>query len=172
MLCSFSRLFKRLSRRALQGATLLAVAAKLLVPLGYMPGALADGGPIVLCPAGLPPGFRVTLAVAGNADRHASHAELAASAPDADGRAASGARDDALSGPGPDGSAPTHDHADGAPWERCTLGGLAGLVPLAFSPTLVDTAPGPDTAPVFAAAPASERTVTVVRSRGPPSRSG
>jgi len=143
---SFSRLFKRLSRRTLRGATLLAVAAKLVVPLGYMPGALADGGPFVLCPAGLPPEFRVALADAADADVHASHAEL-------DTR-------------------PAHDHADGAPWERCTLGGLAGLVPLAFTPFLVDAAPGPDGVPVFVAAAPGERTAAIVRSRGPPSRSG
>lgn len=134
----------------LRAATLLAVAAKLLVPLGYMPGALTDGGPFVLCPEGLPPGFRAALADAVDADRHASHSELAASAL---------------------GTLPAHDHADGAPWERCTLGGLAGLVPLAFAPVLANVAPAPDRAPAFAPSAPSERTVAVVRSRGPPSRS-
>ncbi|MCY3794939.1 MAG: hypothetical protein OXG51_11280 [Gammaproteobacteria bacterium] len=44
-------------RRGLLYAAYLALACRLLVPPGYMPSALAEGGPISLCPMGLPAGF-------------------------------------------------------------------------------------------------------------------
>lgn len=44
-------------RRALLTATYLAVACRLLVPLGYMPAALGQGSPIRLCWSGLPAGL-------------------------------------------------------------------------------------------------------------------
>ena len=47
-------------RRAKQALLLVfcvAFATKSLIPLGYMPGAFADGGPVQLCPVGLPQGL-------------------------------------------------------------------------------------------------------------------
>ena len=38
-------------------ATYLAFACRLMVPAGYMPAAWGDGGPITLCPMGLPAGL-------------------------------------------------------------------------------------------------------------------
>ena len=38
-------------------AAYLALACRLLVPPGYMPSALDEGGPVSLCPMGLPEGF-------------------------------------------------------------------------------------------------------------------
>jgi hypothetical protein len=35
----------------------LAFACRLVIPPGYMPASLADGGPVVFCPVGLPVGF-------------------------------------------------------------------------------------------------------------------
>ena len=47
----------RYARRGFLYAAYLALACRLLVPPGYMPSALAEGGPISLCPVGLPAGF-------------------------------------------------------------------------------------------------------------------
>lgn len=78
-----------------------AIAAKLLVPAGYMPGALADGGPIMLCDSGLPE------ALAGRHEHGApEHGH------DADPAAQSGDEQ------------PAADHSE---WDRCSLGVLAGL---------------------------------------------
>ena len=43
-----------LIRRTLISAMYLAFACRLLVPAGYMPAAWGEGGPIALCPTGLP----------------------------------------------------------------------------------------------------------------------
>ncbi|NNC66040.1 MAG: hypothetical protein HKN84_14750 [Gammaproteobacteria bacterium] len=37
-------------------ATLVAVVCNFAIPIGYMPAALADGGPVQLCPSGWPSG--------------------------------------------------------------------------------------------------------------------
>jgi hypothetical protein len=42
-------------RRSLRGVAYAAVVAKLLVPVGYMPGPLAAGLPVQLCDAGFAP---------------------------------------------------------------------------------------------------------------------
>ena len=42
-------------QRVLRGAAYVAVVAKLLVPVGYMPGSLAAGLPVQLCDAGFAP---------------------------------------------------------------------------------------------------------------------
>jgi hypothetical protein len=41
----------RQARELLVRAAFLAVACKALIPIGYMPAALADGSPVMLCPA-------------------------------------------------------------------------------------------------------------------------
>ena len=41
----------------LLSAAYLALACRLLVPAGYIPSAIGEGGPISLCPTGLPAGF-------------------------------------------------------------------------------------------------------------------
>ena len=46
-----------LTRRALILATYLAFACRLMIPAGYMPAALGEGGPVTLCPMGLPAGL-------------------------------------------------------------------------------------------------------------------
>lgn len=46
----------RYGRRGFLYAAYLALACRLFVPPGYMPAALAEGGPISLCPTGLPAG--------------------------------------------------------------------------------------------------------------------
>lgn len=45
--------------RGLALASLLALAARALIPLGYMPGNLLEGEFMVLCPTGMPEGFLV-----------------------------------------------------------------------------------------------------------------
>ena len=47
----------RNTRRVLLGAAYLALSCRLLVPAGYMPSAIGEGGPISLCPVGLPADF-------------------------------------------------------------------------------------------------------------------
>ena len=49
---SSSRTIRRFGARALRGGAYAAVLAKLLVPVGYMPGPIAAGLPIQLCDAG------------------------------------------------------------------------------------------------------------------------
>lgn len=51
------RIARRNVCRVLLGAAYLALACRLLVPAGYMPSAIGEGGPISLCPTGLPAGF-------------------------------------------------------------------------------------------------------------------
>jgi len=46
-----------LTRRALILTTYLAFACRLMIPAGYMPAALGEGGPVTLCPMGLPAGL-------------------------------------------------------------------------------------------------------------------
>lgn len=164
----------------LRAATLLVVTAKLLVPLGYMPGALADGGPFVLCPAGLPPKFRVAYGIDTHPHTHAPHAAAPTSgtldgAPDApygdepyESRSSSAHLEIASETLG---SAPTHDYAEGAAWERCALGGVGGFVPLTFVPVSLDGAPGTDAPPTYREPAPSRSAIAIVRSRGPPSRS-
>ena len=57
----------RHGRRALVCATYLALVCRVLVPSGYMPSAVDEGGPVSLCPLGLPAGF-----LPESADRHAA----------------------------------------------------------------------------------------------------
>jgi hypothetical protein len=45
------------SRKTLLALGLLAFACRFVIPPGYMPASLADGGPIVLCPVGMPADF-------------------------------------------------------------------------------------------------------------------
>ena len=45
----------RSGQRALRGVAYVAVVAKVLVPVGYMPGPLAAGLPVQLCDAGFAP---------------------------------------------------------------------------------------------------------------------
>jgi hypothetical protein len=56
---------RRVGAWPLRGIAYAAVAAKFLIPVGYMPGPLAAGSPIQLCDAG----FHVAV----HAGRHAQH---------------------------------------------------------------------------------------------------
>ena len=46
-----------MARRTLIRATYLAFACRLMMPAGYMPAAWDEGGPVSLCPMGLPAGL-------------------------------------------------------------------------------------------------------------------
>lgn len=46
-----------IAKHALISATYLAFACRILVPAGYMPAAWGEGGPITLCPTGMPSGL-------------------------------------------------------------------------------------------------------------------
>lgn len=55
----------RAIRRVFLRATFLALVCNFAVPMGYMPAALADGGPIKLCPSGWPLTVKLSHAAGG-----------------------------------------------------------------------------------------------------------
>lgn len=137
-------------RAALRGGAAVSLLAKLLMPVGYMPGALADGGPVVPCG-----GLAAALAASSHATLHAEDMHSAPTHVDQAGAPA----------PGDHGHDTEIDHG---PWERCALGGLASLVPLSGD-VPISFAPGGSDAPPAADAQALQgRSVSVVRARGPP----
>jgi hypothetical protein len=95
-----------------RGFVVLAVGAKLLVPVGYMPASLADGGPFMLCGSGLPASLRSGHEHAATMDDHA----MSGAASEATG---------SVQGHEPtQGEQPSSERHE---WERCSLGGLASL---------------------------------------------
>ncbi len=86
----------RTGQRALRGCAYVAVAAKLLVPVGYMPGPFAAGLPVQLCDAGFAP-------VAVHPHEHAAH-----------------------SGHAHHGGQHEHEQASELHWKYCPSGALAG----------------------------------------------
>ena len=97
-----SQLIGRHTRRALIRVLLLAFACRALVPAGFMPAPLAEGGPIRVCPSGPAAAFFAALG-----HRHASHTNHAH--PGQAGRP-SGAH-------GHDGRSSEHDA-----WDHCPTG--------------------------------------------------
>jgi hypothetical protein len=87
----------RNGQRALRACAYVAVVAKLLVPVGYMPGPLAAGLPVQLCDAGFAP-------VVVHPHEHAAHS----------GHAHHG------------GGQHEHDQASELHWKYCPSGALAG----------------------------------------------
>lgn len=158
---SVLRTANRLLRTAGRGAAVLSLAAKLLIPIGYMPGALADGGPIVLCGAGMPGG--IMAALGSGADHARSHEHVDASH-HADLHAGHGSP--AEHDPGHDSEhGPGSDHG---PWERCVLGALAFLAPLAVAGVPSIAPLGSSETPPVESARLESRSIAVVRARGPP----
>jgi hypothetical protein len=92
----------------------VAVVAKLLVPVGYMPGPLAGGLPVRLCDADSAP-------VAAHHHEHSAHS----------GHAHHGA------------SQHEHDQASELHWKYCPSGALAaaGAIPVEYRLDLVPAAP-------------------------------
>lgn len=66
------RIFKRISRLSVR-ATLVAVVCNFVIPIGYMPAALADGGPFKLCPSGWSQGGTLGHEGHGGHDSHDGH---------------------------------------------------------------------------------------------------
>ena len=159
----------RLLRTAGRGAVVLSLVAKLLIPVGYMPGALAEGGPIVLCGAGMPAALMAARGsgVAG-ADYAPAHEHIDALHHAGAHDAGHGPRGEhyAESDHGPRGE---HDpESDHGPWERCVLGALAFLAPLAGA-DLPSIAPlGSSETPPVENTRLESRSIAVVRARGPP----
>lgn len=136
---------KAVSLAAARGFTALAVAAKLLVPVGFMPAALASGSPIMLCDGGRGALAAVPMAASVMGRHPVSAAELvhrheSGAAPTSHGQPVPGA----IAGP-------PHEHGEGGSgqheWERCSLGGLATLAAVAFEISFVVADPGGDLAP-------------------------
>lgn len=134
---------KRLLRAAMRGGAAVSVLAKLLIPVGYMPGALADGGPVVLCGAGIPAALAALDASSLSPHHHAEHGGL----------------------DGESGHDPESDHG---PWERCALGSLASLVPIASDPLVSISTSGAAERVVIDRPALQGRAVGVARARGPP----
>jgi hypothetical protein len=112
---------RRAGRALLRGTAFLALAAKLLVPVGYMPASLAEGG-LRLCDSDLAAAFaappRAAAEHAGSPAGHGHHGG-------ADENAHRHAHEAAA------GQTQPHQHDDEQDshhdWERCSLGGLASL---------------------------------------------
>jgi hypothetical protein len=111
------RLTKAAMLTAVRAFAALAVATKLLVPVGFMPAAIADGSPLRLCDGG-----RAAV----------MHGHMAMPAADA---MAGSAHDHGKDGAG---------HHE---WERCSLGGLASMAAVAFDMSFVIAEPGADHEP-------------------------
>jgi len=153
----------------LRGSLALALTAKFLVPVGYMPSALADGGPITLCNA-LP---GIAAAESPHADP-VTQAHVPEAAPPAHAHSSSDGEHGAhaaVDTPGA-GSAGGHDHdspsASHHDWERCSLGGLASLAAMAGDWHFALPHPGAERIIVEHGATIGRETRVAFRSRAPP----
>ncbi len=176
------------ARSIARGFAALALLFKLLIPVGYMPASLAEGGPIRLCSdvfatsgaAQLPSvadDVRASLKEQSFHDDHdhdthrsgpGHHGEHAA---DLHGDQGDAARHDALSDHGTAGS--PHQHHDDSvaghhTWERCYLGGLSFQAALTYEWRM----PEPAKTPSFVLPADVENRVrsaiVAFRSRAPP----
>lgn len=105
----------RFGARAARAGAYVAVVAKLLVPLGYMPGPLAAGLPVRLCEAGFAPVVAREHERSSMPSAHAHH-----------------------------GGAPhEHDQASELHWKHCPSGALAaaGAIPVEHRLDLVPAVP-------------------------------
>lgn len=91
----------RTARRNLIGLLWLGLALRVLIPVGYMPAPFSEGGPIVLCPDGLPAGLFAAMDDRLSVRHHAGSANGA------------------------------HGHDTSAdqpnPWDSCEFGGTPGV---------------------------------------------
>ncbi len=155
------RALRRSWRACWRGIAATAVIAKLLVPVGYMPAALAEGG-FRLCDGYLPQiGARIGIAPTDTGDvpahsmPHEMHGSMSTGDDVSGGLASGHARHDGHS---------QHDH-----WDHCPLGALAtlaALAPAAWHITLF-TAPG-DSIATIERELFVPRTVVPFLSRAPP----
>jgi hypothetical protein len=178
------RIVKRLERLLNVGARVLGCAAvlvKLLIPVGYMPAALASGAPIRLCDGYVPvplqamahPGAAVPTAgqaragqaTAGHAT--AGHAMAGHAMADMPHSIAAGGTPAAGAGaPSDDDLGGHHEHQHG--WEHCSLGALAASAAIASDwPLVFSLPPAADIEAAEESIPAS-LTVAQARARGPP----
>jgi hypothetical protein len=168
--------FRRYRRVA--GLVMVGLLCRALIPVGFMPAAIADGGPVVICHGGLAGEFFRELAAhrddgAGHGGQqgpggHAGHAMRAA----ADLHAGPGSVSDAGHGDDPRSvSAPGDDDASGGAheaWHHCPIGAFFGAAAIgaAFElslPVLEDRLDA-----IEPAAPLLQPFVSSHRARGPP----
>jgi hypothetical protein len=109
-------------RRCLILLSLLGFACRVLVPAGFMPAMLSDGGPIRICHAGAAGAF--FQAFADYRSGPAGHSELAHAGHHAGSQPAAADQDDKHSG----------DHAA---WERCDIGAVFAYAAIAAEFQLV-----------------------------------
>lgn len=142
-------------RSTLRGTAALALAAKFVVPVGFMPAAVADGGPFRLCDAGWS---------APAEERSHDAQQLHEASADPHGHETRHGHEQGNAEHGHDDPSASHT------WERCALGGLASLAAIAGDWHFALPQAGP--APVAAADSAAvyRRAIIAFRSRAPPLR--
>lgn len=140
-----TRFAKRL-KRGLLPLAYVALACKLLIPVGYMPAPFGAGGPVTLCPGEFPIG----LLDAGAG--HGAHTERVTPVDH-----------DAQPGHGE----PT-GHEDASMWEHCSLGALAATAALASEYVIGLPAPGSDSITATAARMAPPARPIAFHARAPP----
>jgi len=151
-------------RRIGRSAAFLALASKLLVPVGYMPAAIVDGGPIRLCDMGL----SLDGAAPDSHDRSSGHAAVVGDASVEDGHGSPAASHQAAIEDAQD----THDHgatSEHGAWERCALGSLASLVALTGDVALPILFTQRSECDLLEPAALSGRADVATRARDPPS---
>jgi hypothetical protein len=95
------------ARRILIRLAFVGFACRALVPVGFMPAALGDGGPIKVCHGGLASELFRSLAEMRSAHAHTGHDHSSALADH---------------GQTLDSSEDGHDRTDHAGWEHCSIG--------------------------------------------------
>lgn len=139
--------FTKYPERGLLPLAYVALACKLMIPVGYMPAAFGAGGPFTLCPGEFP------VALLDTGAGHGAHAER------------THVGDDAHAGHG-EPATPT-GHGD-AVWEHCSLGALAATAALASEYVIGLCARDPDSITVAPARMAPPARPIAFRARAPP----
>lgn len=155
MKCPRRRAFRRCRPLVLRGALALGLLPKLLIPVGFMPAALADGGPITPCSGYAAPPTAVTSPV--SMPMHGAH--VAAD----DGGAHATAK-----GIGARADEHGDEHETHHQWERCAYSGTASLAPLAAAWQLAIDAPAVERIGAGKASTVTRAPRIFFRSRAPP----
>ena len=141
-------------RTGVAGLVLLAMLCRVWIPVGFMPAAIGDGGPVAICHGGTAGEFFRGLAEARlEAASHAGHANHDSH----DGSAAHEALDSATS--------PAADHAA---WEHCPFGAAFGAALVSAEVDAGLLTLGRALEPVEPARLVADTIVSSYRARAPP----
>jgi hypothetical protein len=152
-----------LRRLALRGLLSVGLLPRLLIPVGFMPAAFADGGPIAICGDY---GWVASAAYAGLAVPmgHADHADQAMHA-GMDHHGPHAAADTTLAAAADE---PGQEHEQHRQWERCAFAGAASSAPLVADWHLDLLSPAGVSLHQTAALPFAQGRILSFRSRAPP----